>query len=570
MTAPPAPPVCCLMATMSSKLPACVDAYLCQVESNRPRACPEQHALAAYIRRTFEQEQLIVANDRLEKYLSLEKYFPFTLFPWEKFLTALWLCTYKAPGLPRWKTLFCMVGRGAGKDGYIAYSSFCLTSPYNPAASYDVDICANDEEQAMRPVKDVVDVLEQPEQMAKLKRSFYHTKELVQGRRNRGVIRGRTNSPKHRDGMRSGVIIFNEVHAYENYDNIKTFRTGLGKKDEPREGAFTSNGSVMDGPLDDFLARAQRILFQGEPDNGFLPFICRLPEESMVHDPENWYMANPSLQYRPALLQEISDEYAEWVERPDEHGDFLTKRMGLRKGFEDLTVTDYAKIKATNKPLPELRGCPCVACLDYAEISDFASVDLHFKQGEQRFDISHSWICLQSKTLHRVRAPYKEWAEAGLVTLVDDVSISPALLADYVLKQGQMYQIKMLAMDHFRWTLVSDAFKKIGFDPSDKTRVKLVRPSDVMRVDPLIQECFDRELFSWGNNPVLRWAVNNTKRIRSGKKNGTDTGNYYYGKIEGKSRKTDPFMALVAGMIAEPALGSGELPALPETGAVPL
>jgi hypothetical protein len=39
--------------------------------------------------------------------------------------------------------------------------------------------------------------------------------------------------------------------------------------------------------------------------------------------------------------------------------------------------------------------------------------------------------------------------------------------------------------------------------------------------------------------------------IPAGKKNGTDTGNYYYGKIEAKSRKTDPFMALVASMVVE-------------------
>ena len=33
-----------------------------------------------------------------------------------------------------------------------------------------------------------------------------------------------------------------------------------------------------------------------------------------------------------------------------------------------------------------------------------------------------------------------------------------------------------------------------------------------------------------------------------------DFGNYVYGKIEAKSRKTDPFMALVASMVVEDAL----------------
>lgn len=68
--------------------------------------------------------------------------------------------------------------------------------------------------------------------------------------------------------MRSGKVIFNEVHQYENYDNIKVFTTGQGKVAQPRRGYFTSNGDISDGPLDDYLARGRRILFEGEADNG--------------------------------------------------------------------------------------------------------------------------------------------------------------------------------------------------------------------------------------------------------------------------------------------------------------
>ena len=43
----------------------------------------------------------------------------------------------------------------------------------------------------------------------------------------------------------------------------------------------------------------------------------------------------------------------------------------------------------------------------------------------------------------------------------------------------------------------------------------------------------------------------------SSKKCGVDTCNYIYAKIEGKSRKTDPFMALAAAMTVERVLGNG-------------
>lgn len=88
-----------------------------------------------------------------------------------------------------------MVGRGAGKDGYIAFDAACSISPYNPVSHYNVDICANNEEQAVTPVKDFTEVLESPKYQAKLNRHYYHTKELIQGRKNKGVVKGRTNNP---------------------------------------------------------------------------------------------------------------------------------------------------------------------------------------------------------------------------------------------------------------------------------------------------------------------------------------------------------------------------------------
>ena len=109
--------------------------------------------------------------------------------------------------------------------------------------------------------------------------------------------------------------------------------------------------------------------------------------------------------------------------------------------------------------------------------------------------------------------------------------------------------------------IFSDALKVLGFDAKNYKNVKLVRPSDIMRVAPVIDSCFVNHFFVWGDNPVLRWAVNNTKLVRSNRKIGkaddADMGNFVYGKIEAKSRKTDPFMALVASMVIE-----DELPAV--------
>lgn len=171
---------------MSSNLCQEILEYLEQVESNTPRACPEQHALAAMIRACFDREEIRVDTNQLKKYLGLARYFPFELFAWQKFLIALWDCSYKPDGRPRWKTLLCMVGRGAGKDGFIAFDSACSISPYNPVSHYNVDICANNEEQAVTPVKDLAEVLETPTYEAKLKSITTTPKSLYRAEKTKG------------------------------------------------------------------------------------------------------------------------------------------------------------------------------------------------------------------------------------------------------------------------------------------------------------------------------------------------------------------------------------------------
>lgn len=545
---------------MSYKINQHIQEWIDIVENETYAVCEEQKLLVKHVKKCFAEEDIYTDDEQLEKYLGLAKYFPFEeVFPWQKFVIGLHDCTYwKESGLPRWPDLFCEVGRGAGKDGMIAWESACLMSPYNGIREYDVDICANNEDQAMRPVRDVINAFEQPQHLKKLKKFFKWTKEQVECLKTKSVMKGRTNSPKGKDGLRSGICIFNEIHQYEDYKNINVFTTGLGKKKHPRRSYYTTNGDVREGPLDDLLETSEGILRGGEPDNGLLPFICKLNKKEDVHDEKNWPAANPSLPYRPSLMEEIRKEYREWVKNPRRLSAFMTKRMNIPENAEEFAVTDWDNIAATNIIIPELKKWDCVCGIDYMKLTDWASVDLHFRDGDVRYDISHSWMCTNSKDIPRLKCPWKEWEKAGRLTVVDDVEIHPQILTDYIEEAKKEFNIKMLAVDDFRFALLGKYLLEIGFDMKAKKNLKMVRPSDIMRVVPVIDSCFANKWFRWGDAPELRWATNNTKLIRYGRKPGqeddADIGNYVYGKIEAKSRKTDPFMALAAAMTVEDAL----------------
>lgn len=528
-----------------------IQSYIDLVESGKVRTCKDQKALIKHIKWCFAHEKIHVDVEQLINYMGLQKYTPFKLFEWQKFVVALHLCTYwDDTGMPRWPDLFCMIGRGGGKDGTIAFESFCVTSPYNPIPKYNVDICGNNEEQGMRPVYDLTEWLENPSFTKKLKRFFRWTKEIITGISNKSVIKGRTNNPSGKDGLRSGMVVFNEIHQYQNYKNIDVFTTGLGKVAHPRRAYYTTNGDIREGPLDDIMADSEAILFEGADDNGLLPFICRLDTKEEVYDEANWVKANPSLPYLPDLLNEIRKEFREWKNNPDRLPAFMSKRMNFPDGKTEIGVTDWNNIAMTNKELPDMDKWSCTCGIDYMKVTDFASVNLHFKQGNKRYDINHSWICSASKDLPKIKAPWQKWVNDGLITYVDDVEIHPSLICEYIQNMGQKYRIEMVSVDNYRYTLLSDALAKIGFSPERKN-LHLIKQSDILKIVPVIDSCFVNGYFYWGDNPVLRWGTNNTKLIRYGRDVGADKGSFVYAKIEARSRKTDPFMALVASMVDE-------------------
>ncbi|HCO73443.1 MAG TPA: terminase large subunit [Clostridium sp.] len=516
--------------------------YIDLVRSGVIEVCKEQLLLCDYVEKCFNDENLFIDEEQLKKYLGLQKYFPFELLEWEVFCFTLHNCTYSKPGILRWPDLFILVGRGAGKNGYLAFEDFCLISQYNKVKKYHIDICANSEEQAMTSFNDVYDVLE--ENKTKLEKHFTWNKEVIKNKKTGSELRFRTSNAKTKDGGRQGKVDFDEYHQYEDYKTINVFLTGLGKKADPRTTITTTNGDVRDGPLDKLIARSGQILNGAIDDNGMLPFICKLDDEKEVDNPKMWDKANPSLHHFPHLQAEMKKEYINYKDDPISNSAFMTKRMNIPKGNKDVEVTSWENILATNQDIPDLTGCTCIAGIDYMKTTDFLCAGLLFKYNGKYIWISHSWVCESSNDLGRIKAPLREWEEAKFLTFISGPEIPPDIPAKWLAEQAQKYNVTTMWMDNYRYTLLAKALRDAGFDTDKKgaNNIRLTRPSNEMLIAPVITSAFVNHNIVWGDNPLMRWYTNNTCMITS------QAGNTTYGKIEPKSRKTDGFKAFIAAM----------------------
>lgn len=524
-----------------------IQAYIDLVRSGLTPMCREQYQLADFIEHTFATEELIVDEDQLERYMGLQRYFPYKLLPWESFLFALHNCVYTPDGDLRWPCLVIVVGRGAGKNGYLAFEDFALLTPVNGIKKYHIDIFATAEEQARATFDDIYDILESNRDY--FKKFFTWTKEEIVNKATGSKLKYRTSAAKTKDGGRPGKVDFDEYHAYENSQLTDVAVTGLGKKPLPRRTYITTMGDVRGGPLDKMLEKAAKVLRGEMPDNGWIYFICRLDSDAEILDPTKWGKANPSLNdpSRRELMKEILLEFEEYKEDPAGHGAFATKRMNRPQGDTEAEVTSWDNILAASKDLPPaevLEGRPAVFGIDYASTQDFVAAGILIIVDDVYYWITHSWVCSQSKTLHRIKFPLDEAEKRGELTMVDEPEISPDIPVAWVESMGLRYNLIMGGIDHFRYTLLSKAFTGHGFDPDRKKgNLKLTYSPEQSMVAPIISSAFLNRKIVWGDNMLMRWYTNNAIRIIDKR------GNITYGKIEPKSRKTDGFMALVAAFI---------------------
>lgn len=528
-------------------IPAALTDYPNIVRSGKIKVCREQKQLIEMVDKRFYEESLFFDEKRFDAYMSYQKYFPFDLIPWEVFIFALHDCVFRNDGLPRWPTLFAMVGRGSGKNGFLSYENFCLLTPANGIRNYHIDTFATAEDQAKVSFDEIYEILEST---PRLKKFFKWNKEVITSLQTGSEYRFKTSNAKTKDSGRQGKVDFDEVHQFENYKLINVATSGLGKKPHPRRTFITSDGYVREGPLDDLKRSGRDILSGIIDDNGMLPFMCRIESKEEIDDKTAWVKAIPSLDYMPNLKAEVIRAYGDYKMNPYTNTDFPTKRLNFPIEKDETKVTDYKNLLKTKKEIVLREGQSAVLGFDYAAKRDFAAVGYLTKAGELYQWKCKGFVLRGNPDLTRINAPLEVFEQKGEISFVDGEEITPKILMDWILNEQVKHGLVFAAgaLDYFRYAILKKELTKLGLEPGRDGNLKLVRPSDLMIVSPIIASVFDRGQLACGDNQYFRWCTNNVK-ITMDKR-----GNEIYEKIEPKSRKTDAFMAYAAAMTMQELL----------------
>lgn len=460
--------------------------------------------------------------------------------PFQKFLTAFVFLFYKDGDHPFYEQFFLYKARGAGKNGLISSLVNFFISDLHGIENYNVSIVANSEEQAMTSFNEVYNVINTSSNSRVLKSLFLAKRSEVVSRTNGSTIKFHTSNAKTKDSLRDGCVIYDEVHEYSDSQIVDVFSSGLGKVRNSREFFITTDGFVRGGYLDDLKERALRVLNGESLEDPLFVFMATLDDPDEMEDPENWQKANPMFHepmsdYGKQLFRKVRTQYISLGNsKPSARIRFMTKRMNFPGIDLETSVATWEEIEATSREMINLEHRSCVGGLDFASVRDFVAVGLLFKHGDDYLWKSHSFVNKNFLKRVEMQAPIEDWEAEGHLTIVDEPVINVKHVVDWFVQMREIYGVNTIVADTFRLDLVKTALENEGF------QIMYIRTKGIEALlAPRVETIFAEKRVVFGDNPLMRWYVNNVKVITDKR------GNRSYGKKDEVRRKTDGFMAFI-------------------------
>lgn len=489
----------------------------------------------------FTRKDLYFDEELIEKCIKFIEKWYFKLEDFQKFIICF-IFLYKENGRAFYRRFFIMMGRGGGKNGLISGISHFLLSEFHGIPKYNVSIVANSEDQAKMSFEEIYDAIDiSKKQNTPLHKAFAMNLQKIQSRATKSILRYRTSNASTKDGLRDGCVIYDEIHQYANNETVRVFSSGLGKKKDPREFFIGTDGYVREGYLDMMKDKAATILKGHSPDSNMFCFICKLDAAAEVDDIDNWEKANPMFEkplsdYAEILFDIVHGEYLDLADDPSNREEFMTKRMDLPEVDEAKIIAKWEDILATNRPMPDLKNRMCIGGVDYATVKDFAAVGLLFRIEDEYIWKTHSFVLRNFLNKVKLDAPIEKWEKEGLLTILDEPTIHPTIIVNWFIKMRDEYGLEKVVMDNYRSELLRTFFEDAGIE------IDVIRNPRAIHdlLHPRIETIFANHLLILGDNPLMRWYINNV----AVKVNHATSKREYIKKDEIR-RKTDGFHAML-------------------------
>ena len=441
------------------------------------------------------------------------------------YIQALFGFLDKETGYRRFRETMFLVGRKNGKTTLMAgIALYLLTADYEGAA--EIYSVATKKDQARKALTEAVNMIKQsPELRAVLKKR----RNDVYFAATSSKFEALASDSNTLGGLNSHGVIIDELHAIRDRNLYEVMKQSTSSRRQPLIVMITTAGTVRECIFDDMYEYACRVADGEEVDEAFLPILYELDERSEWLDPKMWIKANPGL----GKIKQV-ETLRSFVERakknPADRAVVLCKDFNVREnGSTAWLPFDVINNEATFD-LADVYDTYAIGGCDLSSTTDLTCATLLIRKPNDKtvYVLQHYFLPQarideladkkqRSGGHSNDEAPYKLWAERGLLTACQGARVNYSDVTAWFVQMREQYKIDCWKCGYDRalagyWV---DEMTANGFTMDKVIQGTYTFSQPMRELGAALQD----KLVSYNNNPVLKWCLSNTGKKEQGLNN---------------------------------------------------
>jgi len=429
---------------------------------------------------------------------------PFTLMDWqrERIIEPLF-GTLNPDGTRQYRTVYVEVPRKNGKTELGAAIGLYLLTADNEAGA-QIYSAAGDRLQAGLIYNASAPMVRQSKALMQRCRIIDSQKRIVNySEASFYQVLSAEAYTKH--GINAHGILFDELHTQPTRDLWDVLTTSTGSRRQPIIFVMTTAGYDRNSIAWEIHDYAVKVMTGVVDDPTFLAVIYAAPEDADWTDENVWHQCNPALgAFRS--LEEMRNLCKRAQETP-----------ALEMTFRRLYLNQWTSSAERWMPMEKWDACPgelsdltgrhCYGGLDLSATTDLTAFAMVFPDSEDYRILVHFW-CPEAKLIEREkrdRVPYRLWIQQGYLTATPGDVIDYQYIRAQLKEYAEQFEIREIAFDRWGATKLVQDLTDDGFlmVPFGQGFASMSAPTKELMNLVLAKK------LNHGNNPVLRWNVDN-------------------------------------------------------------
>lgn len=338
---------------------------------------------------------------------------------------------------------------------------------------------------------------------------------------NFGVFQPLSSDSNTLDGLNPHCGIIDELHSIKDRNIYDVVKQGMSARKQPMLFQITTSGMNRNTIYDAQYEYAEKVLNGDITDEHFLALIYELDSSNEWTDPDMWIKANPGLgpiKSKKTLTENVEKAKNDLAFRPT----VLTKDFNLKNVSADTWLTWEQLDNEETFEIDDVIDTYALGGCDLSATTDLtcATLLIRKRNDEKLYVLQHYFLPqeridkLEATTTKE--APYKIWADRGLLTLCQGSMVNFADVTAWFQRMRDEYKIDMWRCGYDR-ALAGYWAEEMCQVFGDSVMEKVVQ-GPITWTAPMkeLGAMLSDKMINYNNNPMLKWCLSNTGVKTSG------------------------------------------------------